>query len=182
MIYRALEQAIDAVYPDSEITIPRFLSFGSWIGGDRDGNPYVTPEVTSKTYKLQSMVILKEYIRRLDQLINILTHSNNLIRPSENFIILAESHRKIAREAFRNQPETYLKEPYRRQLTIMRYCLQLRRDQMSSAFPKVSALPKHAYHSEYQFLDQLRLLDSSLRQHGDKNIADGALKDLIPTG
>ena len=181
MVYRALEEAIDEVYPDSEITIPRFISFGSWIGGDRDGNPYVTPEATSKTYRIQSIVVLEEYIRRLDELINILTHSNNLIKPSENFIILAESQREIAREVFKNQYETYIREPYRRQLAVMRYRLQLLRDQMKSAFPKafVLARPKHAYHSEHQFLDHLRLLDSSLRQHGDKNIANGALKDLI---
>ena len=179
MVYRALEQAIDEVYPDSGITVPRVISFGSWIGGDRDGNPYVTTEVTNKTYRIQSLVILEEYIRRLDELINVLTHSNNLIKPSENFIILAESQREIARAAFRNQPETYLKEPYRRQLAVMRYRLQLRQERMNSTFPKMSALPEYAYHSEYQFLDNLRLLSSSLRQHGDKNIADGALKDLI---
>ena len=46
-LYRDLEEAISAVFPHSGIVVPPLLMPGTWIGGDRDGNPNVTPEVTS---------------------------------------------------------------------------------------------------------------------------------------
>ncbi len=178
-VYRELEQAVAIAYPGEEIKVPSFIEFGSWIGGDRDGNHYVTPQVTRKTFKLQSTLILEEYIRRLGELINILTHSNNLVTPSENFIILAEHNREVAREAFRDSPEAFLKEPYRRQLAVMRYRLQLRLDAINKSAARPPAQPAHAYKSEYEFLDHLRMIDASLRHHGDASVADGELRDLI---
>ena len=86
-VYRMLEAAAAEVYLKEEIIIPSFINFGSWIGGDRDGNPYVTPAVTRHTVQLQSTVILKHYIACVEQLIGILTHSINLVDLSENFIL-----------------------------------------------------------------------------------------------
>ena len=178
-VYRALEQAVAAVYPGSEVTVPSFIEFGSWIGGDRDGNPYVTPEVTRKTFKLQSTMILKEYIRRLEKLISVLTHSNNMVELSENFIILMQQTREIGRKAFKETPDLFIKEPYRRQLGIMAYRLQLHLDAINRSATRISAPPKHAYKSEYEFLDHLRLMSQSLKHHDDANVADGELKDLV---
>lgn len=52
-----------------------FITFGSWIGGDRDGNPYVTAEVTRKTLGYQRQVIIKRYLKELEVLFNELSHS-----------------------------------------------------------------------------------------------------------
>ena len=52
--YRDLEHSVTAVYPDWKSPIPSFVRFGSWIGGDRDGNPFVNADATWKTLQRQS--------------------------------------------------------------------------------------------------------------------------------
>lgn len=178
-VYRALEQAVAVTYPDNRVKVPSFIGFSSWIGGDRDGNPHVTPEVTLKTFKLQSTLILEEYIRRLEKLTTVLTHSGSMVELSENFIILVQQTREIARDAFKESPDFYLKEPYRRQLEIMIYRLRLRLDAIRKSTAKLSSLPAHAYKSEYEFLSHLHLMSQSLEHHGDANVAGDKLKDLI---
>ena len=62
-----------------------FISFGSWIGGDRDGNPYVTPEITVKTMEYQRSLILSRYLKELERLFNDLSQSTNWLNLEENF-------------------------------------------------------------------------------------------------
>lgn len=180
VVYRSIEEALKEVYPGHQFKVPSFMKFGSWIGGDRDGNPYVTPEVTRRTVKLQSMVILENYLQRLDELINTLTHSNSFIEPSENLIIIAEHNRELAREIAPDLSNLFLKEPYRRLLLVMKHKIKVFYDVLEQRLAGKSVeLPESAYRGAHQFLDDLRLIDSSLRQHGDAAIAERRLKDLI---
>ena len=181
-VYRTLETVLSEVYPDHKFKIPTFIEFGSWIGGDRDGNPYVTPEVTSNTVKLHSIVILEEYLKRIDVLINNLTHYNGFIELSENFIILSEHYRTLARQVpgRGDNPQLFLKEPYRRLLTIMKHKLQGTLDTIKKRLDGSEAvMPDYAYKFDHDFLNDLHLISKSLRHHGDDIIADRNLKDLI---
>lgn len=66
-----------------KVSIPdalTYITFGSWIGGDRDGNPYVTPEVTVKAMEFQRTLILNRYLSELEILFNDLSHSLNVIK------------------------------------------------------------------------------------------------------
>ena len=86
-MYRDLENATKRIYCDSlsvgSIKVPSFLRFGSWIGGDRDGNPFVTPDVTQKAVYMQSKTALKEYIKRAQELSRFMTHTDQLVKPTE---------------------------------------------------------------------------------------------------
>lgn len=64
-LYRDLEAALQESYPGVPLDVPPFLRFGSWIGGDRDGNPSVTAAVTERTLRLHKETALALYERSL---------------------------------------------------------------------------------------------------------------------
>lgn len=183
-LYRNLERGIRRAYGDeatvAHLQIPTLLRFGSWIGGDRDGNPNVTAEVTRRALRLQSREVLREYIRRVEHLAHILTHSSLLVQPSEQFLASLERDRLVAREAFRDDPRRFSHEPYRRKLWIVRYRL---RGNLALVEQRLAGYlegsPGHSYPSEAPFLEDLELIRESLRSHDDGLIAAGSLKDLI---
>ncbi|MCG6870638.1 MAG: phosphoenolpyruvate carboxylase [Gammaproteobacteria bacterium] len=182
--YRNLERAIMKNYADEggtrAIKVPSFLGFGSWIGGDRDGNPYVTADVTRTALRLQSREILREYIDRTTALVDILTQSSNIRDLSGEFVPRSTEERQIAKAAFHGGYSGYEREPYRRKLTTMAYRLGRNLEHVDQCLRGDLGGPRsHAYPSEDEFLDDLYQIRESLRAHGDANLAAGSLRDLI---
>ncbi len=187
VIYKNLERRVRDYYPNEQINVPSFLQFGSWIGGDRDGNPNVKPETTALALHLQSEVALEEYVRRLTEIFKILTHSSQLCTPNEAFTESLNQDENLRFEVFIAKPTIYSSEPYRRKIAFMRYRLQQNLDKVRAGIDKIddstleidSAAFKDAYPSEKEFLVDLYLIRDSLYSHGDQAIADGTLKDFI---
>ncbi len=179
--YRNLEKAIGRTYgKDSGITVPSMIKFGSWIGGDRDGNPFVKPETTVTALRMQSREVLREYLGQLKQLGKILTQSSLFCQPSEAFLQkLAEDEQQV-NAPFADNPLRFKQEPYRRKLFIMEYRIQCNLDSVEARLEghDVAESPC-AYHNEQGLLDDLYLIRDSLISHGDQNSADSELKDLI---
>jgi phosphoenolpyruvate carboxylase len=123
-IYRDLEEAIADHYPGPDgrpaATVPPLLGFGSWIGGDRDGNPFVTPETTVEALELMREQCLRLLEARLEQLAGRLSLSERLTGPAPGLepILAAGRHDfpALAERLDALNPE----EPYRRALTFMR--------------------------------------------------------------
>ncbi len=183
--YRYLENAIERVYGTAEpgghdITVPSFLRFGSWIGGDRDGNPNVRPETTALALRLQSRAALLEYICRLANLQLVLTHSILLCQPTDAMLASLESDAPFAALAFRDKPNRFANEPYRRKLYIMRYRLEQNLVRVKSRLEeRPHAETPHAYVNEGELLQDLYTIRDSLTSHGDGAIAREELQDLI---
>ena len=183
-VYRNLERAINYIYKveggTAAIQVPTFLRFGSWIGGDRDGNPFVTPETTALALRLQSQEVLREYLRRVDELSHLLTHSSSLVTPSPAFTASLKANPEFEREVFRDTPEQFSQEPYRRKLYLMYQRLEANiRSVRARIAGRPQEVPFWGYTSEQEFLDDLYLIRDSLTAHGDGNIAEAELKDLI---
>ena len=169
-IYRELERCLKKYYPEETWEVPTFLKFGSWIGGDRDGNPSVTAEVTWETLKLHRNLALQKYERQLGQLMNHLSFSTNIVEVTPELLASIEEdkrHIKLKTEdVWRNE-----KEPYRIKLTYMMEKI---------ANTRRSDAPAHVkYNSPEQFIADLKVMDASLRSHFAHYAADRYIRKLI---
>jgi phosphoenolpyruvate carboxylase len=183
-VYRYLEKAIYANYgnngfDENLVSTPSFLTFGSWIGGDRDGNPFVKPETTALAVRMHSQEALRAYIIRVEQLSAVLTHSSKMITPTEELTASLASDQELFSGAFKGKPNRYIYEPYRRKLYVMRYRLRNNMRAVTKRIDGTEIITDVAYKNEDELLDDLKLIRESLKNHDDYNIANGALKDLI---
>jgi phosphoenolpyruvate carboxylase len=80
-----VERVLAQYYPDERWVVPPFFQFGSWIGGDRDGNPFVTNEVTHGTLLENRLTSLRRYRRRLDELVRALSITERAVPLTDRF-------------------------------------------------------------------------------------------------
>ncbi|HET7315029.1 phosphoenolpyruvate carboxylase [Salinisphaera sp.] len=177
-IYNELEKAIKTHYGQT-VDVPPVLTFGTWIGGDRDGNPYVTARETRYALRLQSREILSEYLRRIDELSSRLSFSARWCRPSQRFLAgLEDDEQRIAAHSGM-RPERYAAEPYRRKLYLMRRRISAMIDQIQTELrlrAERSERPPLAYTSADELVDDIRVMRESLIGHGDEAIANDRIK------
>ncbi|MCK5901712.1 MAG: phosphoenolpyruvate carboxylase [Cocleimonas sp.] len=183
MVYRYFERATRKVYGSGAIKIPSVLRFGSWIGGDRDGNPFVTPQVTRRAIRLHMQKALTEYLKRTKKLRKILSHNTAYVIPSAAFIeSLKDDNHRFAKHVFVDNPDLYSTEPYRRKLNIIHFRLKQNLhiiEERISGKSKGKRKFKFAYANVSEFLGDLNLIWASLHSHNDRNIARRELKDLL---
>ncbi len=169
----------DGVAP---ISVPSFIRFGSWIGGDRDGNPFVTADVTEWTVLTQMQEALLEYRARVRDLRQTLTHSSNWCTPSTAFLErLSEYEEAYGEQVFRGTAvQIYSREPYRRMAAIMLARLDANLSYVHQCLADVPSFTSHlAYENASVFLDDLYLVRDSLASHGDRIVAMQDLQSLI---
>jgi phosphoenolpyruvate carboxylase len=167
-LYRELEDAVEAAYPGAGVLVPPVLSFGSWIGGDRDGNPNVTAAVTLQTLGLMRRVALAFLERRVGRLAervsvsSLVTGPVPLLEPALR--AGAERFPQLADELTRRNPE----EPYRRFFALVRERLRATR-----------AGRREGYADAAELLADLRTAERALRAQRADRIAAGDLHDVI---
>jgi len=183
-MYRGLEKGIKRIYgaelEESPVAVPSFLRFGSWIGGDRDGNPYVTPDTTVMAIRLHARTAVLAYLHRIIDLSHILTHSSLLCRPSDEFMQSLRRDEAFCAMAFQDNPDRFGNEPYRRKLYIMRYRLERNLINIKTRLEvKTRDFEEDQYDDAKELLDDLYVIRDSLISHGDGEIAGAELQDLI---
>lgn len=169
-VYRAVESALPGADPGvSAPNVPAFIEFGTWVGGDRDGNPHVTAEVTRTTMSAQAQQALSMLARRVDAVARTLTMDSFGTPPSDDLVEAlandAIAYRSVYADAERHSP----KEPHRQKLLLVGARVQATRDELVGS----------AYSGPEEMLADLRLVQASLVAAGDRRSAYGSLQDLI---
>ena len=181
LVYRFLEKAVRRNYGAAcGIRVPSFIRFGSWIAGDRDGNPFVKPQTTELAVRLHAELVLELYLERLAGLHRMLSHSSALCQPSPALLDSLDADEEYWVETMGQRQRLYLYEPYRRKLAMMSHRLQANLDRVRARMDgrDFDGLPI-GYGGDRDFLADLYLIRDSLIHHGDANAAAGPLQDLI---
>jgi phosphoenolpyruvate carboxylase len=142
--------------------LPRVLRFGSWIGGDRDGNPLVTPECTRDALQIARETILGYYVERVNDLIWQLSPSTYQVPVSTELQEALDSYAATVSAPDLNPKRHPPQELYRRFLDYVLARLVLARDDRADA---------NAYHSAAEFHADLSLARQSLSANGGERIA-----------
>lgn len=167
-LYRKMEHDFQTAYPD--VCVPNILKIGGWIGGDRDGNPFVSAETLRFAFRRHADAVFRFYRSELDKLYRELPLSIRRVKVNDDVMALAalSPDEELART----------EEPYRRAIAYI----------MARAMGKARALGLgmgckfgflEPYASAQEFLDDLKKLQRSLIDNGSRLLAEGRLADLI---
>jgi phosphoenolpyruvate carboxylase len=154
-VYTDLRESLERRFPDENWRdLPPLLQYASWIGGDRDGNPNVTADVTLATLKTQRQAARAVYLAEVAHLREHLTQSVDEIGVSASLIASLDSEYELQQQ--------YPGEIYRQKMT------QIQR-----------RLERDDYRSGDELLADLLLVSDSLRENKGASVADGALRRLV---
>ncbi|MCF6734655.1 phosphoenolpyruvate carboxylase [Blastococcus sp. KM273129] len=167
-----VRRAVEQRWPGAGVLRRPLLLPGSWIGGDRDGNPFVTAEALRRATSRQAGTALAHHLAELAALRSELSMSDRLVTPTPALYHLAEVSRDDS--PFRAD------EPYRRALTGISARLTATAARVPGAEPPdtgpLPALPP--YEGPDELRADLDVVDASLRSHGAGALADDRLRRL----
>jgi phosphoenolpyruvate carboxylase len=162
---------------DIEVPVTaRPLTFGTWIGGDRDGNPNITPQVTEDAVVLQVAHAIRTTIASMNELRQMLSISTRIIGATPELTASVEKDLKSIPEFEARFLRLNAQEPYRLKATAIVHKLAFTRDRHAVDGPHV---PGRDYASTAELLADLTLLRDSLFAHKGELIATGLLERTI---
>ncbi len=161
-----LKAALRESYPDRRFDLPPFFQFGSWIGGDRDGNPFVTTDVTRAALRQNALAALRHYQAKVKELGRYLSITERQVRVPESF--RAELDRELAAsgvaEAIKARNPG---EAYRQYLT----CVARKLDATIARAEGRERDGRPSYASADELILDLRVLETALEEAGLGSIA-----------
>ncbi len=178
-IYRETERALHETYGE-EFELPPFLLYGSWIGGDRDGNPNVSIEISEQAIRVQKETVLRYYSRVLDELDNHLTSATTRVGFSEALLNSIQTDLLLIPEEEQKQLDWFRLEPYRQKVILMYRRLQASLEENRQRWEDRKINPR-AYRSAAEFANDLNLICDSLNENKGTRLAQGRLADLMRT-
>jgi len=171
-VYQEIAETFHSVYglAIDELDLPKLISFGSWIGGDRDGNPFVTPDSTREALERARNTILDHYIAEITRA------SEQLSASSQQVAIAVELQSRLDEytAAIGDEPARLARisrtELYRRFINMV--VIRLRSS-------RAEARDKRAYKSAAEFEGDLSLLRDSLNANRGERLAELLIDPLL---
>ncbi len=171
-LYIQATQQLQKRYPEKIWALPPFFRIGSWIGGDRDGNPFVTAEILREALRLQSAAALSHYLDEVHELGGELPLSDLLVKVTPELVALAE-------KSTDHSPQR-IDEPYRRALSgiYARLAATTRAlDHVEPVRHEIGAAEPYA--TPEALRADLKVLANSLKLNGSASLAGGRLRRLL---
>ncbi len=186
-IYGELNSALDREFPESKVSdkgeeasggLSTFLRYGSWIGGDRDGNPYVTQDVTEDALRQQKEQALELYRRTVVGMYGHLSVANSRGAFSRAFLDSLAEDLDSAPPSDKARLDRFSLEPYRQKMILIYRRLGATLAQNREAWQAQRPDP-WAYPNAAEFISDLELIQESLRQNKGDRLADGRFARLV---
>lgn len=177
--YRELRKALKLAYPEHHFEIPAFLGFGSWIGGDRDGHPFVTAEVTRKTLDRLRRAALEGHIGQCKRLHNQIVMSDQQIPSGEPLRERIEQFSAKWPELSERLAPVSILETYRCFLRMVQFRLEKTLANLDDQATAVGA-----YETLEEFHSDLELLRQSMFENRGARVVEQYLQpwiDLVNT-
>jgi phosphoenolpyruvate carboxylase len=185
VLYGEVASALAAEYPAGNATtsvtnicdLPLLIRFGSWIGGDRDGNPFVTPQATREALAMAHSLLLSHYRKRLQNIFEQLASSTQQVAVSPELTALLERYLSQLRTAGQNALEERFPHESVRLLIA---CIMMRLGATPQSAVPVPANPALTpYTRAADLLSDLTILRNSLVEHSGHRLAEMLIDPLL---
>lgn len=176
-----LMEELDRALESIGVELPagaRPLRFGSWAGGDRDGNPNVTPQVTLDVLELQHDFGLRTLIAAVEDLLTEMSASTRIVEVTDELQASLDADAAALPITWATVRRFSAEEPYRLKLSYVRVRLQRTRDRLVEGTPHE---PGRDYLGLDELIADLTLVRDSMLASGDRLTADGGILRLIRT-
>jgi phosphoenolpyruvate carboxylase len=176
-LVRAFEEEFDTTSDAVQQIVP--LRMGNWVGGDRDGNPFVTPDVTIATARRSSYAILGRYTIALAGLIERLSVSATITSPTDALRESIESDRALLPDVYEANRQRNAGEPLRLKLTLMAARVEAARRLTAARDAGRVADEPAAYTDADQFEGDLLLVRDNLLRAGAAHACRATIDPLV---
>jgi phosphoenolpyruvate carboxylase len=172
-IYRDLEAALARYYPELPVPQHPIIQFGSWMGGDQDGNPLVDADTVEETLRLHRDTVLRLYIAEVGDLLSELSQSVKRIGESVELAECVGSDLEFFPHLVKQARSRNPHEPYRQKLSVILERLRATR------LTRPSEPHPDAYEDASRLLADLEGLSRALDVHRGARVSGGRLRDLL---
>jgi phosphoenolpyruvate carboxylase len=174
IFYERLNRTVRKIFFDearsegTKISSPVILKFGSWIGGDRDGHPFVTAEVTRDAFQMQKRQIISLYMKDMDRLYDTMSTSTRLVGTSKEMVESFENDKRILSDQISEDDLKDETEIYRVKVFLVYNKLKNTLEERNNG-----------YASSSEFIHDLELMYESLSSNKGEAIADSKILPII---